>query len=353
MKAYLKEWSKKTFGLIDLKIEEKKVEILNLDLIDDTFGLEEEEIIKRNQVSAELLRELHRKDGMLAQKAKAKWISVGDTNSRFFHQWISNRYKQNGIECLMVNNIWVDSVEGVKKKKVNLVERQTHIVGGRITLIQAVLSAVLIYCLSFYHLPKKSLREIVQIQRKFLWEGGEDNNKIMWVSWDNICKKKENGGLGIRNLENFNYALVSKWRVCGPWSLNLSMGELDLRVARHWGEVGVKSGWWKDVYEIFGDDEGEGMREECEIFVGNGNKTSFWLGRITDQQDAIISPMVFWGANGWHWDLKWRHDLRDRDMFSFNDLMSSLNRFQIDQSKKDAWRWSHANDGIFSTKRGY
>ncbi|KAL8483512.1 hypothetical protein ACS0TY_026269 [Phlomoides rotata] len=115
MKADLKEWSKKTFGLIDLKIEEKKAEILNLDLIDDTFGLEEEEIIKRNQGSAELLRELHWNDGMLAQKDKAKWIIAGDTNSRFFHRWINKRHKQNGIEGLMVNNIWVDSVEGVKK----------------------------------------------------------------------------------------------------------------------------------------------------------------------------------------------------------------------------------------------
>ncbi|KAL8480193.1 hypothetical protein ACS0TY_026931 [Phlomoides rotata] len=115
MKADLKEWSKKTFGLIDLKIEEKKAEILNLHLIDDTFGLEEEEIIKRNQGSAELLRELHWNDGMLAQKDKAKWIAVGDTNSRFFHRLINKRHKQNGIEGLMVNNIWVDSVEGVKK----------------------------------------------------------------------------------------------------------------------------------------------------------------------------------------------------------------------------------------------
>ncbi|KAL8548914.1 hypothetical protein ACS0TY_007973 [Phlomoides rotata] len=75
--------------------------------------------------------------------------------------------------------------------------------GGRATLIQTLLSAMPIYCLSFYRFPKKkkTLREIVQIQRKFLG----------WVGWENICKKKENGGLCIRNLENFNYALVSKW----------------------------------------------------------------------------------------------------------------------------------------------
>ncbi|KAL8465251.1 hypothetical protein ACS0TY_034671 [Phlomoides rotata] len=81
MKADLKKWSNKTFGLIDLKVEENKAEILSLDLIDDTFGLEDEEIIKRNMISAELLRDLHWKDNMLSQKAKAKWISEEDTNS--------------------------------------------------------------------------------------------------------------------------------------------------------------------------------------------------------------------------------------------------------------------------------
>ncbi|KAL8480194.1 hypothetical protein ACS0TY_026932 [Phlomoides rotata] len=40
-------------------------------------------------------------------------------------------------------------------------------------------------------------------------------------------------------------------------------------------------------------------------------------------------------------------------MLSFNELMLFLNKFQIDQSKEDAWRWSHANDGNFSTKRAY
>ena len=35
---------------------------------------------------------------------------------------------------------------------------------------------------------------------------------MAWVSWENICKPKAVGGLGIKNLQKFNVALVAKWR---------------------------------------------------------------------------------------------------------------------------------------------
>ncbi|KAL8463642.1 hypothetical protein ACS0TY_034336 [Phlomoides rotata] len=193
---------------------------------------------------------------------------------------------------------------------------------GRITLIQAVLSAVLIYCLSFYRLPRKTLREIVQIQRKFIWGVCEDSSKIPWVIWEDICKKKENGGLGIRNLERFNFALVSKWawRFLNEsnclWAkvIKSKCGSLGPSGGSCFGRCRVaKSGWWKDVCEFFVGGEGGGMREDCEIMMGNGNKTSFWLDRwiegkslkskfgrlfrIIEQQEAVVSQMGFLGED--------------------------------------------------------
>jgi hypothetical protein len=35
--------------------------------------------------------------------------------------------------------------------------------------------------------------------------------KVHWVIWDRMCKPKEVGGLGIRELEIFNTTLVQKW----------------------------------------------------------------------------------------------------------------------------------------------
>lgn len=41
--------------------------------------------------------------------------------------------------------------------------------GGRVILINAVLSRLSVYYLSFYKAPKKVLNNIIQIQHRFLW----------------------------------------------------------------------------------------------------------------------------------------------------------------------------------------
>ncbi|KAL8529976.1 hypothetical protein ACS0TY_007155 [Phlomoides rotata] len=56
LKVELKSWSKNTFGNLESRIEEKKGEIEKLDLFDDTFGLTEEEVGRRQEIMGELLQ---------------------------------------------------------------------------------------------------------------------------------------------------------------------------------------------------------------------------------------------------------------------------------------------------------
>ena len=80
--------------------------------------------------------------------------------------------------------------------------------GGRITLINSVLTALPIYLLSFFRVPTKVVHKLVSIQRNFLWGGGSEVTKIAWVNWDTICLPKNKGGLGIKDLSKFNEALL-------------------------------------------------------------------------------------------------------------------------------------------------
>lgn len=52
--------------------------------------------------------------------------------------------------------------------------------------------------------------EIEQIMVPFLWgqKGGE--KKVHWVSWKNLCKTKNEGGMGFKDLSMFNMALLTK-----------------------------------------------------------------------------------------------------------------------------------------------
>lgn len=59
--------------------------------------------------------------------------------------------------------------------------------------------------------PKKVLKILTQLQRNFLWGGNEERRKIAWVSWEVVCKPKEKGGLGLRDLNLFNLSLLGKW----------------------------------------------------------------------------------------------------------------------------------------------
>ncbi|KAL8527697.1 hypothetical protein ACS0TY_005514 [Phlomoides rotata] len=43
-----------------------------------------------------------------------KWILEGDVNSGYFHGWINKRRKANEIDGLFFDEVWTDSVEGVK-----------------------------------------------------------------------------------------------------------------------------------------------------------------------------------------------------------------------------------------------
>ena len=76
--------------------------------------------------------------------------------------------------------------------------KQRHIsFGGRLTLIQSVLTSIPIYFFSFFRVPKSVVDKLVRIQRRFLWGGGPDQNKIAWISWEAVCLPKKKGGLTI------------------------------------------------------------------------------------------------------------------------------------------------------------
>ena len=79
--------------------------------------------------------------------------------------------------------------------------------GGKVTLIKSTLSSLPTYFLSLFPIPVKVANRMEKLQRDFLWSG-IDALKISLVKWAKVCMP--NGGLGIRRLRQFNYALLGK-----------------------------------------------------------------------------------------------------------------------------------------------
>ncbi|XP_074299162.1 uncharacterized protein LOC141630203 [Silene latifolia] len=81
---------------------------------------------------------------------------------------------------------------------------------GRLVLVKAVLKTFHIYWASMFIFPTGIIHNIEAICRNFLWDGGTNYIKTPLVSWDKICKAKEEGGLGLKDDILWNKAAVDK-----------------------------------------------------------------------------------------------------------------------------------------------
>lgn len=115
LKLDLKWWNKEVFGNLDKCIEDRKEEIYQLDILDDAFGLDDSEVIRRNEVTALLFRDLRYKDSLISQKANCKWLREGDNNSKIFHRCINSRRKRNEICGTFIDGVWREEVQEVKQ----------------------------------------------------------------------------------------------------------------------------------------------------------------------------------------------------------------------------------------------
>jgi hypothetical protein len=78
-------------------------------------------------------------------------------------------------------------------------------------LINSVLSSLALFMLSFYEVPKEILHNLDFYRSKFFWQGDDHKKKYRLAKWGVICRPKDQGGLGVRNLEIQNKCLLSKW----------------------------------------------------------------------------------------------------------------------------------------------
>ena len=65
--------------------------------------------------------------------------------------------------------------------------------------------------MSFFEIPKGVLKKLDYFRSQFFWQCDEHKRKYHLAKWDILCQPKEQGGLGIHNLELKNTVLLSKW----------------------------------------------------------------------------------------------------------------------------------------------
>lgn len=218
---------------------------------------------------------------------------------------------------------------------------------GREVLVKTTLTATPIYHLTVLPQMKWVFKKIDRFRRAFLWKGEDPENVnagSSLINWQEVCKPKNLGGLGILNLEKFARALRLRWL---------------------WYN-------WKDdtkprVNMSVPCDETDRclFRAGTKIEIGDGRKTSFWLDNWLDgQTPKDLAPTIFRLAkrksNSLHADLNNNHWLSllnpITSLEEVNDLVQLGGRLQnisLQDGLADEiiWRWTE--NGVYSEKSAY
>jgi hypothetical protein len=77
------------------------------------------------------------------------------------------------------------------EKKIQGLKGKLLSIGGKVTLLNLVLSVIPLYWMSLYRLSIHVRNEIDKIRKRFLWYGGNSfRKKYHIISWKIVCKSK-------------------------------------------------------------------------------------------------------------------------------------------------------------------
>ncbi|GJX75386.1 hypothetical protein Tco_0313981 [Tanacetum coccineum] len=111
------------------------------------------------------------------------------------------------VSSRLIFRDYKDLIEKVQNR-INDWKNNSLSIAGRLQLIQSVMGSMHVFWASVFMLPSCVLLDIEQLMRGFLWCQGSMRNGNSKVAWEVVCLPKDEGGLGIRRLEQFNKALM-------------------------------------------------------------------------------------------------------------------------------------------------
>uniref|UniRef100_A0A1D1ZAL7 LINE-1 reverse transcriptase n=1 Tax=Anthurium amnicola TaxID=1678845 RepID=A0A1D1ZAL7_9ARAE len=153
---------------------------------------------------------------------------------------------------------------------------------GRLELIRSIISSYSIFWSTAFALPCSTILAIEALLSRFFWSGGDTDKSFHMIAWKSICKPKEEGGLGIRSIGEWNKACIfaQLWDVLQKrtslwidwvYASYLSKTSIWMKKRRSYDS------WiWKHIL-----DSRDTLKQHIHYVIGNGSSFSFlydpWL----------------------------------------------------------------------------
>jgi hypothetical protein len=260
------------------------------------------------------------------------------------------------------NKDWKVIEERIEKKLSSW--KGKHLSVGGSVMINYVLSSLAIFMISFFEIPKGVLQKIDYYRSRFFWQGNDHKKKYRLTRWDIICQPKDQGGLGIHNLELQNKCLLSKWLYKlineeGVWQnllkrkylYNKSITQVDKKQgdSHFWsGLMKVKSTFLDMGSWILND--GEQIRFWEDKWLGNlAFKDKFpSLYAIVRRKSSTIATVM----GSVPLNVSFRRALVGQNLVYWHELCASIVHIQLNPSS-DCFRWNYHQNGRFSVRSMY
>ena len=233
--------------------------------------------------------------------------------------------------------------------------------GGKEILIKAVAQAIPSYTMSSFLLPKSLCEDLEREMRSFWWGQKQQETKIAWVGWKKMCKPKSLGGMGFRNLQAFNLALLAKQ----AWQIITNPSSLAARLLKAkyfpFGDIlnaslgSNPSYTWRSIYQSL-----EVIRSGTRWRVGNGRLIHIWEDKwlptpstykvITPPKKFEDFPLV---SSLIDHDTKWWKPNVVRALFLPFEADTILKIPLSQNLSEDALIWIGSKRGVFTVKSAY
>jgi len=164
------------------------------------------------------------------------------------------------------------------KKKIGTWTTRYLSYAGRLNLITSVLWSICNFWLAAFRLPRECIREIDKICSAFLWSGPDLNPRKTRVCWGDVCKPKQEGGLGLRSLKEMNEVSCLKliWRIVSHTN-SLWVRWIEQYLLKHdtfWSvqtTTNMGSWMWRKLLKYR-----DIAKQFCKVEVKNGKRVAFW-----------------------------------------------------------------------------